>query len=152
MGVGRAIALNVGRPAAMTLQRPGLYLPTMPAWRVAPRQQGFLPIAIIALKVIASGLAGATVTVMLWPSKPVVPYVRDVHRFGAAFAPYGETTVYRTAPVQLPAADAEPFDASRGVPENFPRRVEIVRFRLPPALSLASRSRAIRSSAGRCAT
>jgi hypothetical protein len=33
--------------------------------------------------------------------------------------------------VQLPAADAEPFDASRGVPENFPRRVEIVRFPAP---------------------
>lgn len=130
MGAGRAIALNVGHPAAMAL-RPGLYRPA-PAWRVTPRrQQGFLPIAIIALKVIASGLAGATVTVMLWPSKPVVPYVRDVHRFGAAFEPYGETTVYRTAPVQLPAADPVPFDASRGVPENFPRRVSIVRFSAP---------------------
>ena len=131
MGVGRAIALNVGRPAAMTLQRPGLYLPAMPLWRVTPRQQSLLPVAIIALKVVASALAGATITLMLWPNKPVVPYVRDVHRFGAAFAPYGETTVYRTAPVQLPAADAEPFDASRGVPENFPRRVEIVRFPAP---------------------
>jgi hypothetical protein len=136
MAAGRAIALNVGHSAAVSLQRPGLYLPSIPSWRLTPRQQGFLPVAIIALKVVASALAGATVTVMLWPSKPVAPYVRDGDRFGATFAPYGETTVYRTAPVQLrgsaPAGEAEPFDASRGVPENFPRRVQIVRF-APPA-------------------
>jgi hypothetical protein len=153
MGAGRAIALNFGHPAAASLQRPGLYLPSIPSWRVVSRPQWFLPAAIIALKVVASALAGATVTVMLWPSngKSVSPYARESDRFGAAFAPYGETTVYRSAPQDLrgsvPAGEAEPLDADRGLPLNFPRRVQTVRFTppadqpaLPPVVSLPSAS------------
>jgi hypothetical protein len=136
MGVGRAIALNVGHPAAVSLQRPGLYLPAMPSWRVTPRQQSLLPVAIIALKVVASALAGATITLMLWPNKPVTPYARQSERFGSTFAPYGETTVYRSAPQEprgsAPAGEAEPLAADRGLPLNFPRRVQTVRF-TPPA-------------------
>ena len=67
---------------------------------------------------------------MLWPNKSVTPYARESDRFGSAFAPYGETTVYRSAPQEprgsAPAGEAEPLAADRGLPLNFPRRVQTV--------------------------
>ena len=93
MAASRAIAINVGQPAAFRMQRAArpLHRPAMPQYMPAtpvPRPAGhpqavraqamrapavrppmaWLPTAIFILKLIASGLAGATITLALWPS------------------------------------------------------------------------------------
>ncbi len=118
----------------------------MPLRRVAPRRQSgwFLPAAILALKLIASALAGATVTLVLWQDdrKPVAPHSVASDRFVTAFAPdRQDSSAYRSAPQPGPArgSEAESMEAAldRGIPSNYPRRVQTVRF-TPPAQHTAS--------------
>ncbi len=143
MIASRAIAVCVGHPAAMRLQQPALR-------RAASRQQAgsFLPTAIFVLKLVACLLAGATITLVLWPEhrKPAAPSSVEADRFVAAFSQFGldnthqeGSVAYRTAPQrsQRPAGawETETLEAAldREIPSNFPRRVQTVRFTPPPA-------------------
>ena len=118
--------------------------------QTASRQQAgsFLPTAIFVLKLVACLLAGATITLVLWPEhrKPAAPSSVEADRFVAAFSQFGldnthqeGSVVYRTAPQrsQRPAGawETETLEAAldREIPSNFPRRVQTVRFTPPPA-------------------
>ncbi len=98
---------------------------------------------MLALKLLAGVLAGATITLLLWPNdqKSGAPRSFMSDRFDAAFAPYSrESTVYRSAPQQSQhatrARDAKSLDAlpEQAIPSNFPRRVQTVKL-TPPANS-----------------
>ena len=98
---------------------------------------------MLALKLLAGVLAGATITLLLWPDdeKSGAPRSFMSDRFDAAFAPYSrESTVYRSAPQQSQhatrARDAKSLDAlpEQAIPSNFPRRVQTVKL-TPPANS-----------------
>jgi hypothetical protein len=100
-----------------------------------------LPAATLALKLVASILAGATVTLWLWQDhgRPLAPDSLATGRFDAAFAPFGqESIVYRGVPQPSGRGSVvEPDDADRAIPLNFPRRVQTVRF-TPPAHPLGA--------------
>jgi hypothetical protein len=122
--------------------------------RPAPRQQpgSFLPAAIFSLKLIASALAGTTITLVLWQDdrKPVAAHSVEADRFSAAFAPFRqearqetpqeirqESSIYRSAqqrshsPVGGWQTESLESALDRGVPSNFPRRVQTVKFTAP---------------------
>jgi hypothetical protein len=150
------MALNAGHPATMRLPRPTPPRQPLPLQRPVPprqplpleraarrrqEQQSFLPSAALGLKLAASLLAGATITLLLWPSDRtfVAPNSIDSDRFAAAFVAFDrESAVYRRAPdrSQRPARDSEgetvSLEDALAAPSNFPRRVQTVRF-TPPA-------------------
>ena len=103
----------------------------------------WLPTAIFLLKLIASGLAGATITLAFWPSDraPVDSQSLEQNDYRTAAAPdQQESQAYRRTPqrsepmVRDRAREAallrEAFE--RPVPQNYPRRVQTVRITLPP--------------------
>jgi hypothetical protein len=107
--------------------------------RPAPRRQAAWSLAagIFTLKLLASALAGAAVTMVLWQDdwKPVAPASFDVERFGAVYSPdRQETRVQRSVPRSARGWEAESIESEldRGVPSNYPRRVMTVKF-TPPA-------------------
>ena len=168
MAASRAIAINVGQPSAFRMQRaarplhrPAMpqYMPAAPAPRPAGHpqavraqamraptvrpQMAWLPTGIFILKLIASGLAGATITLAFWPSDrtPSTSQSSDADPYRTASPPdQQESQVYRRAPqpsepmVRDRAREAallrEAFE--RPIPQNYPRRVHTVRITLPP--------------------
>src|SRR5262245_7182948 len=122
----RAIAVNVARPAAFRMQRPArpfrrsampLYVPAGASPRPQARKQmAWLPTAIFSLKLVASGLAGATITLAMWPSdrQPVVPQTIEAGRAANAaaprhnvVAPRQESSVHRSAPQPAPEIERD---------------------------------------------
>jgi hypothetical protein len=112
-------------------------------YQVAPRPQpaSLLPSATLALKILAAVLAGATITLLVWHGVKPAPESLETNRFNAAFAPFHqelhqESIIYSSAPRRAPrsvgnwetAADAA---ADQGIPLNFPRRVQTVKFTAP---------------------
>ncbi len=106
-------------------------------------QMAWLPAGIFLLKLIASGLAGATITLAFWPSDraPVDSQSLEQNDYRTAAAPdQQESQAYLRAPqrsepmVRDRAREAallrEAFE--RPVPQNYPRRVQTVRITLPP--------------------
>src|SRR5262245_37328505 len=103
MIANRAIALAHARPGMVPLRpaeipvprpaRPPLYVPagtTLPrgvAHRCLRPQTQWLPVAILGLKLAASVLAGATITLAFWPndSKPVAQQVVEEGRARLAY-------------------------------------------------------------------
>jgi hypothetical protein len=154
MIASRAIAVHAGHPAATRLSPPArpLYLPTpLPRQpiirRVASRAQlrVLLPSVIVALKLIAGALAGATITIVLWPDHHRgggSPHALDQDRPVAAIDANAETVIYPNAQGRTQQAtrsvesDASELVLERDIPLNFPRRVQTVRF-TPPAAPLA---------------
>jgi hypothetical protein len=148
----RAIALDVRYPAAMESQRLASRRPAMPSGRtaaipsgrVARQQQSILPSAILGLKLAAAILAGATITLLLWPraGSPVAPRSVESDRFAATFgALRQETTVYRRAgdasqrSGRLGEAAALDTELERDAPSNFPRRVQTIKITPPQRLA-----------------
>ena len=115
----------------MPLYVPGAARQPQPA---AQPQMAWLPTGIFALKLIASVLAGATITLAFWPSsRPAVPaqsYLPTVQesqvsraRGGAEPQEYVRDRERETA--LLKAAFERP------IPTNYPRKVQTVRITLP---------------------
>jgi hypothetical protein len=151
-----AIALNVGRLATARLQptkalrrctRP-FNRPAMPLRqeRQQPVPLGFreqsslLPAATFALKLLASALAGAAVTLLLWNDdlKPPAPYSFAPDRTGTAYSPdLRQSTVYKSTrrDGRTSNPDFLEYDLDRDVPSNFPLRVRTVKFTLPGYLT-----------------
>jgi hypothetical protein len=112
----------------------------MPLRRPAPRRQAtsFLPAAIFALKLLASALAGAVITMLLWQDwTPVAPATSTAEGFGTFYPERRETRVYRSVPRLARGWETESIDSEvdRGVPSNFPRRVQTVKFTPPVHLA-----------------
>jgi hypothetical protein len=112
----------------------------MPLRRPTPRQQAasFLPAAIFSLKLVASALAGAAITMLLWQDwKPAAPASLSAERFGTLYPDRRETRVYRSESRLARGWDGEGSELDRGVPSNYPRRVKTLKF-TPPAHLAAS--------------
>ena len=97
---------------------------------------------MFALKLLASALAGAAIAMVLWPDdwKPVAPASFEAESLGTAYnSGRQETRVYRRAPRSASGGDADAIDSEldRGLPSNYPRRVQTVKF-TPPALFSAA--------------
>ena len=118
----------------------------MPLPHVARRRQpaSLLPSATLALKLLVAVLAGATTTLLLWPNErsSVAPDSLETDRFSAAFAPFRqevqqESVIYSSAPRRALRSvggwdTASPDSAlDQGIPSNFPRRVQTVKFTAP---------------------
>jgi hypothetical protein len=105
--------------------------------RPAARRQAasLLPAGIFALKLLASALAGAAITMVLWPDdwKPVAPPSLVAERVGTFYPDRQETRVYRM-PRSVRGSEAESIESEldRGIPSNYPRLVKTVKF-TPPA-------------------
>jgi hypothetical protein len=143
----RAVALDVRYAAAMESQRPASPRRAMPSGRAARQQQSILPSAILGLKLAAAILAGATITLLLWPrdGSSVAPRSLESDRFAATFGAYHpESTVYRRAgdtsqrTARLGEATAVDSELERDVPSNFPRRVQTIRFAPPQRFAALS--------------
>jgi hypothetical protein len=110
----------------------------VPLRRPAPwRQEAwFLPAGTIALKLLASALAGAAITMGLWHEDwKSAPASLVAERFGTFYPDRGETRVYRGVPGSARGWEADESDLDRGVPSNYPRRVKTVKFTPPAQLS-----------------
>jgi hypothetical protein len=142
------MAFRFARPVAPRLQRPArplhrpampLYVPPNPAQRtVAQPQMAWLPAGIFALKLVASALAGATITLALWPAdrKPVAPQTIETSRTRTAAAENDrESRVHRRNAAQpqdaFRSAELADPQAERPLPLNYPRRVQTVRYTVP---------------------
>jgi hypothetical protein len=108
-----------------------LYVPAAAGYgAVAQSQLAWLPAGIFALKLIASALAGATITLALWPSdtKPLAPQAIESSRpHMTAIDPRGVAQpqdAFRNTEAQAP-------QAARPLPLNYPRRVQTVRYTVP---------------------
>jgi hypothetical protein len=102
-----------------------------------PRRQAawFLPTRLFAIKLLASALAGAAITMVLWQDdrKPVAPGSFEAQRLALSLDRQ-ESRVYRSLPrsVRGGEGDASESELDRGIPSNYPRRVKTVTF-TPPA-------------------
>jgi cysteinyl-tRNA synthetase, unknown class len=114
IATGRAVAIGTARPAAMRLQRPA------PRLRPSP----FGPAGVLALKLVASVLAGATITVLLW-SVDWKSLVAPLSRLAVITSPEAtESAVDRGALAGWEEAD-------RSAATEFPRPVKTVTFTAP---------------------
>ena len=103
-----------------------------------PQAEWLLATGLFALKLLASVLAGAAITMVLWPDsgRPVAPGVFEAERFG--FHPdrqenrQQESRVYRSLPGVVRGGVASESGLDRGIPSNYPLRIKTVRF-TPPA-------------------
>lgn len=140
MIASQAMALRAARPTVPRMQQPlrplhrpatTLYVPqTHRRQPTAPRavaqpQLAWLPAGIFALKLVASAIAGATITLALWPAdnKPVAPQLTE-----------RVTTIDRgtaASPESFLRTDAKDQQAERPLPLNYPRRVQTVRYTVP---------------------
>src|SRR5947199_5805171 len=94
----RAVALDVRYAAGMESQRrasrrgamPSGRAAAMPSGGAARQQQSILPSAILGLKLAAAVLAGATITLLVWPRDGgfVAPRSLESDRFAATFGAY----------------------------------------------------------------
>src|SRR5215475_3186022 len=152
MIASRAIA--AAHPAAMGSQQRVSRRTAQPLRRPLPRRQTpsfaevFLTTATSALKFIASGLAGAAVTLVLWPGddRPARPRALE-HVRGQVYyqvrQPSGsesrqQSVAYRSTPQrpQPPApvlvAAATPTAVEPSAPASVPRQVQTAKLVLPP--------------------
>ncbi len=107
-----------------------------PPRAVARRQAAwFLPTGLFALKLLASVLVGAVITMVLWQDngKPVAPGSFETERL-AHSSDRQESHVYRSQPRSARGGEggASESELGRGIPSNYPRRVKTVTF-MPPA-------------------
>ena len=139
-----AIAVNRAPERLQRQPRPVVRAPARPTHRLlpAPRQLArqpaatWLPTAIFALKLAASALAGATVTMLLWPSERKLSDLNSQPQAPAYWSTQ-ESRVARGAPRYTERWDvASEAELDRGIPVNFPRRVKVVVF-TPPVRSAA---------------
>jgi cysteinyl-tRNA synthetase len=113
--------MGAGKPAAIRSHRPA----------GGQRASRFSPALVFGLKLVASALAGATITMVLWPDDwtPAAPPQPDRSATAAYPARQG-TIVYRSAPRDGSArgSKAESMASSSGPasPSHGPRRVETV--------------------------
>jgi hypothetical protein len=115
----------------------------MPMRRPAPRPQAapFLPAAIFALKLLASALAGAAVTMLLWQDwKPAAPASLVAERLGTPYPDRRATRAYRSEPRAARGGEEDPItsELDRAIPSNYPRRVKTVKFTPPTDLTRSS--------------
>ena len=104
-----------------------LYIPMAAVRRaMAQPRMAWLPTAIFALKLVASALAGATITLALWPAdhKPVAPQTIETSRARTAVTSNGQD-------IRAHAQAWSPEQAERPLPLNYPRRVQTVRITMP---------------------
>lgn len=95
----------------------------------------WLPAAIFLLKLLASALAGASITMLIWPDN--WKFSGGNSQPGAAYRPSQESRIARGAPRYTERWDVgSDADLDRGIPVNFPRRVKVVTF-TPPTRSAA---------------
>ena len=100
-----------------------------------------LPAATFALKLVASGLAGAALTLLLWNDdlKTPVPYPLDPDQVAAPYFPgQGESVIYSRNRAARRVFEWDAAEADREVPSNFPLRVRTVKFTLPEYLTSSS--------------
>ena len=156
-----AIVLDRGQPLAATLQqRPTVSfrraqsphrgeLPQRQARQPTPRftfrkdLSSVLPAATFAFKLVASALAGAALTFLLWNDdpKPAAPYTFDSDHLAPARSPSRrESIVYsRMRPAgYVSDTDSVQPNLDREVPSNFPVRVSTVKFTLPGYVTSSS--------------
>jgi cysteinyl-tRNA synthetase len=120
IATGRAVAMGTARPAAMRLQRPA------PRLRPSP----FGPAGVLALKLVASVLAGATITMLLWSvdwKSLVAPLMRSAATTSQEVT---ESTVDRGA-LQGRSTGGREAEADQPVATEFPRSVKTVTFTAP---------------------
>jgi cysteinyl-tRNA synthetase, unknown class len=105
-----------------------------PATTLPRAGRGITPIVVFALKLVASALAGATVTLLLWIGDASIDSSID------QAAGRQETTVYRAAPPRedvprperlVRSRDADPTWPDRPMPKNFSREVKTETFIAP---------------------
>jgi hypothetical protein len=104
-----------------------------------------LPAAIFVLKLLASALAGAAVTLLLW-NDDLKPSAFHLHllapeRLGTTYdTGQSQSTVYSRMRLDSRASDLAAMEADPGreLPSNFPLRVRTVKFTLPGFLTGAS--------------
>ena len=130
----------------------------MPDRQAAPQHQpaSLLRGAIFALKLVAAALAGTMITVLLWHNFAKSPS-HDSDRFNAAFAPFHqeldqESIIYSSAPRRARSVrtwENESAEAAleRGIPIDFPRRVQTVKFTAPEQFAKFSPATSGRASA-----
>ena len=115
-----------------------------PAPRTAPTLVRSL---VFALKLVASALAGAAITMLLWNDNPKRAVIDALLIDGAAKRQ--ESAIDRVAPrgeeVQRPdrlvrSWDAESTWSDRPVPKNFPREVKTVKFIAPVQQNIVTAS------------
>jgi hypothetical protein len=162
MGMDRSLAIRLDRPRAAAAfgspvyipNRPSHYPPQRPAQRRStPRearpahyvrsvtrpvaqpqpQASFLAAFTFALKLVAAALAAAVLTLFLTKTEPrrdlAMPEIATVQMPSPAqVAANGVSTQYRTPAAARPDA----FDPDRGIPANWPRRVQTISFFAPP--------------------
>jgi hypothetical protein len=120
--------------------------PAMSSRSAEPQQNALLPVAILALKLLASALVGGAITLVLWQSHSP----SSVSETSASLADdidsqdAQESVVYPSARLRLrhPAIDREAegteAEAEPGeIPSNFPRRVQTLTFTPPPVRYVA---------------
>lgn len=145
---GRLLAARLQQRAAPSFRRPEPLrgeLRRVPARQRAGHAHGrelssILPAATFALKLVASGLAGAALTLLLWNDDPrtAVPYPPDTDLVAALYPVVREESVVysrnRAAGnvAQWHAAESE---LDREIPSNFPLRIRTVKFTVPGYLS-----------------
>ena len=102
-----------------------LYVPSAPTQRtVAQPQLAWLPAGIFALKLVASALAGATITLALWPADQKPTTSQTIERTTTIDRGFTDSDSVRSAQKQ----DAQ---SDRPLPLNYPRRVQTVRYTVP---------------------
>jgi hypothetical protein len=134
MGATQAIAISVGHPMPEWLRRTAPRGATAPyraevrrpaprrastrSRRAAPQSQTdqILTTAIVGLKLVASALTGAAITLAFWPhtERPVAQRQVNVSRDGGAViaAARQQTVVYRNAPQRVQQASRHDQDAA----------------------------------------
>jgi cysteinyl-tRNA synthetase len=120
IATGRAVAMGTARPAAMRLQRPVARL----------RPSPFGPAGVLALKLVAIVLAGATITMLLWSvdwKSLVAPLTRSAVITSQEVT---ESTVDRGA-LQGRSTGGREADADQPAATEFPRSVKTVTFTAP---------------------
>jgi hypothetical protein len=111
--------------------------PAMPSRPAEPQQTTFRPVARLTLKLLASALVGAAITLVFWQDRSHSP-VSETSASVAGDIDSQETVVYPSARLRLrhPAIDREAETAdteaeSGEIPSNFPRRVHTLTFTPP---------------------
>jgi len=120
--------------------------PAMPSRHAEPQQTALLPIATLTLKLLASALVGAAITLVFWQDRSHSP-MSETPAPLAGDTDSQETVVYPSARLRLrhPSIDREAEAADAGaepgeIPSNFPRRVRTVTFTPPMRYVAAPRA------------
>jgi hypothetical protein len=173
MGASRAIAIDAGYPATVRVRRPATHRSAThrPAMRRAGTQRvdRFLTNAIVGLKLLASALSGAAITLVLWPpaERPVSQHAPDYGSIGAvsipaprqesrreSIAPRRESIVYRSAPQSTPSmtrvgdATALQKTVDRVLPSEVQRKVQTTALAVPAGPDLSQPAATTKSNTG----